>query len=251
MSKIIAIANQKGGVGKTTTAVNLSAAIASLGYRVLVIDADPQGNASSGLGTLNSNELEGLYEVLQGKALKSLLKKTPIENLSLLPAGPKLSQIETIFFSETDWEWKLLNALISLKDQFDYIFIDCPPSLGRFTVNALVAADQVLIPMQCEYYSLEGLSALCLSIHKIQSEHNPRLTILGILFTMFDPRNNHTLQVEKEVRNHFKDQVFKTAISRNIRLSEAPSYGLPIFAYEPNSKGAQNYLDLAKELLKR
>ena len=230
MSKIIAVTNQKGGVGKTTTCVNLSACIAAAGERVLVVDIDPQGNTSSGLGARVTEEMPTVYEVMAGEAaLNDSLLKTPEKNLRLLPSV-------------------LSEALAPAREAFDWIFIDCPPSLGLITLNALCAADSVLIPIQCEYYALEGVSALMGTIRKVQGI-NPRLAIEGFVLTMLDSRTNLGMQVAREVRRVFKGKVYDTVIPRNVRLSEAPSHGLPIHLYDPRSLGAQSYQRLAEEFL--
>jgi len=251
MSKTIAIANQKGGVGKTTTAINLSASLASTGKRILLIDIDPQGNATNGFG-FEQNKLEKTtYEVLIGKEeIEDAILQTEIPNLSLLPANINLvgAEIELVNFVGRE---KILKQRISpIKNQYDFIIIDCPPSLGLLTVNALTCADSVLIPVQCEYYALEGLSKLLNTIHMVRKALNPELGIEGVLLTMFDSRLRLSNQVAAEIWKLFGDKAFKTVINRNVRLSEAPSHGKPIILYDPSSVGCKNYLDLAKEILK-
>ncbi|RME37002.1 MAG: ParA family protein [Deltaproteobacteria bacterium] len=250
MAQIIAIANQKGGVGKTTTAVNLSASLAAAEKKTLLVDMDPQGNATSGVG-LDKNDLElTIYHGLLGECTAAeVLRPTQLEHLSVMPATPDLIGAEVELVSAIAREKKLKALLTEVEDEFDYILIDCPPSLGLLTVNALTAANKVLIPMQCEYYAMEGLSQLLNTISLIRQELNPRLALDYILLTMFDGRNNLSHQVGDEIRNHFPDQLCQTVIPRNIRLSEAPSHGLPVLLYDIASKGAQAYLDLAREII--
>jgi len=251
MAKIIAITNQKGGVGKTTTSVNLSACVASEGKRVLVVDADPQGNTSSGLGVRVKERTPTVYEVMGGQAaLHDALAKTSVPSLFVLPADIRLAGAEIELAGMDNREHVLASALSAAKERFDYIFIDCPPSLGLITLNALCAANGVLIPIQCEYYALEGVSALMGTIQKVQ-KINRRLTIEGVVLTMLDARTNLGIQVAQEVRKVFKGKVYNTVIPRNVRLGEAPSHGLPIHLYDPRSLGAQSYLALAKEFLAR
>jgi chromosome partitioning protein len=249
-ARIISVSNQKGGVGKTTTAVNLGASLASKGQRVLVIDLDPQGNASSGFGVYKEQVENSIYNVMLGElSLSDVTLSTEVPNLFLVPANTDLSGAEVELVSVFARESKLKNALQSVREEYDIILIDCPPSLGLLTVNSLTAADAVLIPLQCEYYALEGLGHLVHTIELVRSSLNPELQILGILLTMFDGRTSLSHQVESEVREHFADKVFKTVIPRNIRLSEAPSHGRPVILYDVASRGSQGYLAIAEEML--
>ena len=252
MGKIIAIANQKGGVGKTTTSINLAASLGVLEKKILLIDADPQANASSGLG-INVDEVNhGTYQVLEHTiSAKDAVVKTSSPNLDIIPAHIDLVAIEIELIDKHEREYMLKKALADLKEHYDYILIDCAPSLGLITLNSLVAADSVIIPIQCEYFALEGLGKLLNTIKSIQSIHNPELDIEGLLLTMFDSRLRLSNQVVEEVRKHFSSMVFDTIIRRNTRLGEAPSYGESIISYDATSKGAINYLNLANELLKK
>ncbi|QRM89731.1 AAA family ATPase [Lacinutrix sp. WUR7] len=250
MGKIIAIANQKGGVGKTTTSINLAASLGVLEKKVLLIDADPQANATSGLG-INVEEVEiGTYQLLEHtNTAKQAIVKTDTPNLDIIPAHIDLVAIEIELVDKEAREYMLKKALQEVKEDYDFIIIDCAPSLGLLTLNALTAADAVIIPIQCEYFALEGLGKLLNTIKSVQKIHNPELDIEGLLLTMYDSRLRLSNQVVEEVQKHFNDMVFTTIIQRNVRLSEAPSYGESIINYDAASKGASNYLSLAKEVI--
>ena len=251
MARIIATTNQKGGVGKTTTAVNLSACIAELGKKVLLIDLDPQGNATSGLGVSTKNAYT-LYDVMaDGVEAEKAVKVTKFKNLSVIPASVDLSGCEIELIGMENRESVLKNALKELDGEYDYIFIDSPPSLGLLTLNALTAANSVLVPIQCEYYALEGVGQLMNTLTLIRKRLNPALDIEGVVLTMLDGRTNLGLQVVSEVKKYFKGKVFATVVPRNVRLSEAPSHGLPIHIYDPKCSGADAYMKLATELIKR
>ena len=252
MAKVIALANQKGGVGKTTTAINLAASLAVLEYRVLVVDADPQANATSGLG-FDLNEIEySIYECIVDKVeTNKAVLKADIENLFLLPSHIDLVGAEIEMLNMPQREYVLKEVLDSVRNDYDFVLIDCSPSLGLITVNALTAADSVIIPVQCEYFALEGLGKLLNTIKIIQGRLNPELEIEGFLLTMYDSRLRLSNQVVEEVKTHFQDMVFETLITRNIKLSEAPSYGKAVVMYDAASKGALNYLNLARELLQK
>ena len=251
LGKIIAITNQKGGVGKTTTAVNLSACVAALGRKVLLVDIDPQGNATSGLGR-SADDGASVYDVLLGEAsAEEAVTPTGFDMLDLMPTAIELAGAEIELVAMENREGLLKAALEPLKGRYDYIFIDCPPSLSLLTLNALTAADSVLIPIQCEYYALEGVGQLVNTVKLMRRKLNPGLGVEGILLTMFDGRTNLCAQVVQEVRKHFGNEAFETMIPRNVRLSEAPSYGLPIHLYDARCSGARAYQELARELLDR
>lgn len=251
MGKIISVANQKGGVGKTTTTVNLSTILAKKGKKVLLIDTDPQGNATSGLGVSKDVELS-VYDILIGDTeFDETLQETAIKNLKVCPSNISLAGAEVQLVSMMSREQRLKTKLDKIKDQYDYILIDCPPSLGLVTLNAFTASDSVLIPVQCEYFALEGLGQLLNTVNLVKKHLNKNLEIEGALLTMYDARTNLSNQVVKEVKKYFEDKVYKTVIPRNVRLSEAPSYGLPITIYDPRSKGAKSYEKLVKEFLKK
>lgn len=250
MNKIIAIANQKGGVGKTTTSVNLSACIAAKGYKVLLIDIDPQGNATSGLGINKKSVNTSIYDVLvNDEHVDKSILQTNFENLYICPANMNLAAAEIELVTLISREYRLKNAFEQMKQSFDYIIIDCPPSLGLLTLNAFTSADSVLVPIQCEYYALEGLTHLTNTIKQVKKYLNKELDIEGVLLTMYDARTNLAIQVVEEVKKYFPKKVYKTIIPRNVRLSEAPSYGEPIIAYDSKSKGAESYMDLADEVI--
>lgn len=249
MSKIIAIANQKGGVGKTTTAVNLAAALASMGKKVLIIDVDPQGNTTTGLGIDKRRCEKTVYDCLiGGEPMDQVLVPTPYENLFVCPSNIDLSGAEIDLISVMGRENQLKNAIKPIREDFDYIFIDTPPSLGLITINTLTAADSVLIPIQCEFYALEGVSQLTNTIRRVKEALNPNITLEGVLLTMYDSRTNLSIQVVDEVKRFFPNKVYKTIIPRNVRLGEAPGFGQPIIYYDGGSKGAEGYMSLAREL---
>jgi chromosome partitioning protein len=252
MARTVAIANQTGGVGKTTTAVNLSAALALSGKKVLLIDLDPQGNAGSGLGYPSIKVQRGVYEVLGGDAtLSQVLLETEVPGLHLVPSGQRLVGAEVELVDVPRREYRLKEALPDIDERFDFIFIDAPPSLGFLTLNALTAARSVLVPVQCEYYALEGLSHLLSAIRLVQQGLNPTLQIEGVLLTMFDNRLNLSQQVLEETRRFFAERVYRTVIPRNVRLSEAPSFGKPVVVYDPSCAGSMSYMNLAKEVIER
>ncbi|MBO5082992.1 MAG: ParA family protein [Lachnospiraceae bacterium] len=251
MGKIIAIANQKGGVGKTTTSINLSAALAAQGKKVLIIDTDPQGNATSGFG-VEKNELDNtVYELMLGEcSIKECILSEVIPNLDMLPTNVNLAAIEIETIDVENKEYILKNELDWIKDKYDFILIDCPPSLSMLTVNAMSAADSVLVPIQCEYYALEGLSQLIHTINLVKSRLNEDLEMEGVVFTMYDSRTNLSAEVVENVKENLDEKIFDTVIPRNIRLAEAPSFGQPITIYDPKSAGAVSYLELAEEIIK-
>lgn len=249
MAKVISITNQKGGVGKTTTSINLAASLVKRGQRILLIDMDPQGNATVGCG-VNSSQLENtIYDVLLGEATADQAIVESECGVHVMSANGDLAGAQVELLNEIGRELRLQKALAPLKPSFDYIFIDCPPALNVLTINALVASDSVLIPMQCEYFALEGLSALISTVRKIRETLNPKLSIEGLLRTMFDKRNSLSGEVSRQLQSHFGDKVYDTVVPRNVRLAEAPSYGEPAVDYAPESKGAKAYLDLADEML--
>lgn len=252
MARIMAIANQKGGVGKTTTAINIATYIAMEGHKVLVVDCDPQGNASSGLGINKKMTGKSIYNLLiQDAAAAEAAIHTKIKNLSIIPSSIQLAGAEVELANMDKREFKIKNALQDIADTYEYVFIDCPPSLGLLTINALTASDSVIIPLQCEYFALEGLTQLIDTIQIIKRRLNPLLKIEGIVFTMFDGRTNLSIQVVEEVKRHFRREIYRTIIPRNVRLSEAPSHGKPIAFYDSRSRGAEIYKELALEVMAR
>lgn len=252
MAEIVAIANQKGGVGKTTTAINLAVALAALNFETLILDLDPQGNATSGLGIEMSKDTPGIYDVLSETApLEKAIKQTSVELLDILPTNHNLAGAEIELVSEFSRESVLKRSLAPLKDMYKFIIVDCPPSLGLLTVNALTASDSVITPVQCEYYSMEGLTYFTNTVDKIKQALNPGLRIDGGIITMFDSRINLANQVLNEISKYYGERLYKTVVPRNVRLAEAPSFGQPIFTYDPSSRGAQAYKNLALEFLAR
>ena len=253
LGKIISFANQKGGVGKTTSAVNVGASLGILGYRVLLIDLDPQGNATSGVGIAKRSLSKTIYHVLMGDATPAeSVVTTPYKNLSIIPANTSLANAEfNLFKVEDENVYIMRNALNQIRDQFDYIIIDCPPSLGMLTINAMSTSDGVIIPMQCEFYALEGLSQLMITVSRIRQKFNPSLGVTGILLTMYSERLLLTLQVTNELKKHYADKLFQTKITRNVKLSEAPGFGMPVYYHDKRSKGAEQYLSVAREFASR
>ena len=251
-AKLIAVANQKGGVGKTTTAINLSTAMASVEKKVLLIDLDPQGNATTGLGIEIKHRNPGVYELFCGSSIfKKTVRETMIPGLNIISSTQDLSGIEVELVNMTDRANRLSEYNKDLRKEYDYVFIDCPPSLGLLTINALTAADSVLIPLQCEFFALEGLAQLLKTVDRVRANFNKKLLIEGIILTMFDRRNNLSSEVENNIRKHFRKEVFRTKIPRNVRLSEAPSHGLPAILYDFKAPGSQAYIKLVKEILKK
>ena len=252
MGRVIAVANQKGGVGKTTTAINLSACLAEKGQKVLAIDMDPQGNMTSGLG-IDKDEVEkNIYDLMIGQVgVEEVLQKEAIENLDIISTSIDLSAAEIELIGVDDKEFIIRNAIAPIKDNYEYIIIDCPPSLSMLTINAMTTADSVLVPIQCEYYALEGLSQLIHTVELVKERLNPILKIEGVVFTMYDARTNLSLQVVENVKENLQQNIYKTIIPRNIRLAEAPSYGMPITRYDKRSAGAESYRRLAEEVIHR
>ena len=252
MGKIISFANQKGGVGKTTSCVNIAASLGILGHKVLIIDLDPQGNTTSGVGITKKGLKATTRELLTGElSAEEIIRETPYENLSVIPTNTALAGAEFDLFDFDESEFRIKKALESVKDKYDYILIDCPPSLGMLTINAFAASDGVIVPMQCEFYALEGLSQLMITINRIKRMYNPELAITGILITMYNGRLLLSMQVIAELNQHFSDKLFDTKISRNVKLTEAPGFGKPAYYHDKSSKGAKEYIEVAKELITR
>lgn len=252
MGRVIAVANQKGGVGKTTTAINLSACLAEKGQKVLAIDMDPQGNMTSGLG-IDKDEVEkNIYDLMIGQVgVEEVLQKEAIENLDIIPTSIDLSAAEIELIGVDDKEFIIRNAIAPIKDNYEYIIIDCPPSLSMLTINAMTTADSVLVPIQCEYYALEGLSQILQTVEMVKKRLNPDLELEGVVFTMYDARTNLSLEVVENVKKHLNETIYKTIIPRNVRLAEAPSHGMPINLYDSRSSGAESYRMLASEVINR
>ena len=252
MGRIIAIANQKGGVGKTTTAINLSSCLADKGKKVLSVDMDPQGNMTSGLGVDKDSVENTIYDLIIGEtSVQDVIQKNVMDNLDVIPTNIDLSAAEIELIGVEDKEYIVKNAIHKIRDEYDYIIIDCPPSLSMLTINAMTTADSVLVPIQCEYYALEGLSQLIHTVELVRERLNPILEIEGVVFTMYDARTNLSLQVVENVKDNLEQNIYKTIIPRNIRLAEAPSYGMPINKYDPKSAGADSYMRLADEVISR